>query len=150
MRGGSAAPAAAPTLYVNVRIGSVSDFTALIALFRLVSLSGRNMWRRSRPPVPEAHMQPARDISNAAGNQEGLIAIYQPSPSSRKVAGSSREVLRKRGNIMIYHILFWTLCAVLAAHVAVALIAITRAYRNERRLAFLNGTPNLKRGKILS
>jgi len=48
---------------------------------------------------------------------------------------------------MIYHILFWTLCAVLAAHVAVAIIAIAKAYRDERRLAFLNGT---KRGPILS
>lgn len=48
---------------------------------------------------------------------------------------------------MIYHILFWTVCAVLAAHVAVAIIAIAKAYRDERRLALLNGT---KRGPILS
>ena len=37
---------------------------------------------------------------------------------------------------MIYHILFWTLCAVLAAHVVVAVIAIIRAYRHEGRLFF--------------
>jgi hypothetical protein len=41
---------------------------------------------------------------------------------------------------MIFHALFWALCAVLAAHVAVAIIAIAKAYRDERRLAFLNGT----------
>jgi hypothetical protein len=37
---------------------------------------------------------------------------------------------------MIYHILFWTLCAVLVAHVIVAVIAVIRAYRHEGRLFF--------------
>jgi hypothetical protein len=37
---------------------------------------------------------------------------------------------------MIYHILFWTLCAVLVAHVVVAVIAVIRAYRHEGRLFF--------------
>ena len=37
---------------------------------------------------------------------------------------------------MIYHILFWTLCAVLAAHVVVAVIAIAKAYRDEGKLFF--------------
>jgi hypothetical protein len=37
---------------------------------------------------------------------------------------------------MTFHILFWALCAVLAAHVAVAIIAIAKAYRDERKLAF--------------
>jgi hypothetical protein len=41
-----------------------------------------------------------------------------------------------RGNTMIYHILFWTLCAVLVAHVIVAVIAVIRAYRHEGRLFF--------------
>ena len=45
---------------------------------------------------------------------------------------------------MIYHLLFWTMCAVLAAHVAVAVISIAKAYRDERRVfvsrpAFLAG-----------
>jgi hypothetical protein len=35
---------------------------------------------------------------------------------------------------MIYHLLFWTMCAVLAAHVAVAIISIAKAYRDEGRL----------------
>jgi hypothetical protein len=35
---------------------------------------------------------------------------------------------------MIYHLLFWTMCAVLAAHVAVAIIAIAKAYRDEGKL----------------
>jgi len=34
---------------LNVRLGSVSDFTGLIALVRLVPLSGRIMRRRSLP-----------------------------------------------------------------------------------------------------
>jgi hypothetical protein len=38
------------------------------------------------------------------------------------------------GEIMIYHLLFWTMCAVLAAHVAVAIIAIAKAYRDEGKL----------------
>jgi hypothetical protein len=37
---------------------------------------------------------------------------------------------------MIYHILFWTLCAVLVAHVVVAVMAIIKAYRDEGRLLF--------------
>ena len=37
---------------------------------------------------------------------------------------------------MIYHILFLTLCAVLVAHVVVAVIAVIRAYRHEGRLFF--------------
>jgi hypothetical protein len=41
---------------------------------------------------------------------------------------------------MTFHILFWALCAVLAAHVAVAIVAIAKAYRDERKLAFPNGT----------
>ena len=40
---------------------------------------------------------------------------------------------------MIYHILFWTLCAVLVAHVVVAVIAVIKAYRHEGRLFFQNG-----------
>ena len=44
---------------------------------------------------------------------------------------------------MIYHILFWTLCAVLVAHVVVAVIAVIKAYRHEGRLfskpVFQNG-----------
>ena len=50
---------------------------------------------------------------------------------------------------MIYHILFWTLCAVLVAHVVVAVISIAKAYRDEGKLLFFkpalpNGTRNLK------
>jgi hypothetical protein len=41
---------------------------------------------------------------------------------------------------MTFNVLFWALCAVLAAHVAVAIIAIAKAYRDERKLTFLNGT----------
>ena len=41
---------------------------------------------------------------------------------------------------MTFHILFWALCAVLAAHVAVAIVAIAKAYRDERKLVFPNGT----------
>jgi hypothetical protein len=39
---------------------------------------------------------------------------------------------------MTFHILFWALCAVLAAHVAVAIVAIAKAYRDERKLAFVD------------
>jgi hypothetical protein len=41
---------------------------------------------------------------------------------------------------MTFHMLFWALCAVLAGHVAVAIIAIAKAYRDERKLAFPNRT----------
>jgi hypothetical protein len=45
---------------------------------------------------------------------------------------------------MTYHLLFWMMCAVLAAHVAVAAISIVKAYRDEGRFfgsrpAFLMG-----------
>jgi len=33
---------------------------------------------------------------------------------------------------MIYQVLFWAMCAVLAALVAVAIIAVAKAYRDER------------------
>ena len=56
---------------------------------------------------------------------------------------------------MIYHILFWTLCAVLAAHVVVAVIAIAKAYRDEAKLffskpVFPNGTRNQRGQHFLS
>jgi hypothetical protein len=47
---------------------------------------------------------------------------------------------------MTFHMLFWALCAVVAANVAVAVIAIAKAYRDERRLAF----PNRARRGLLS
>lgn len=47
---------------------------------------------------------------------------------------------------MTFHMLFWALCAVVAANVAVAIIAIAKAYREERRLAF----PNRARRRLLS
>lgn len=34
---------------------------------------------------------------------------------------------------MSYHILFWMLCAVIAANILVVVIAITKAYRDEMR-----------------
>jgi hypothetical protein len=40
------------------------------------------------------------------------------------------------GDIMSYHNLFWALCAVIAANIVVATIAIVRAYRDERRQTF--------------
>ena len=48
---------------------------------------------------------------------------------------------------MVYHIAFWSLCAVLAAHVVVAVVSLVKAYRIEGRLlffkpTFLNGTRN--------
>jgi hypothetical protein len=59
---------------------------------------------------------------------------------------SPRLVLRKEGIVMTFHMLFWALCAVVAANVAVAVIAIAKAYRDERRLAF----PNRARRGLLS
>ena len=35
---------------------------------------------------------------------------------------------------MSFHILFGAMCAVVTAYVAIAIIAIARAYRNDRRL----------------
>jgi anti-sigma-K factor RskA len=35
---------------------------------------------------------------------------------------------------MTFHVLFWAMCAVVTAYVAVAIIAIAKAYQNERRL----------------
>jgi hypothetical protein len=49
---------------------------------------------------------------------------------------------------MIYY-LFLALCAVLAAHVVVAIIGLAKMYREERRLAFFDGAPNRERNKIL-
>jgi hypothetical protein len=55
---------------------------------------------------------------------------------------------------MIYHIAFWSLCAVLAAHVVVAVVSLVKAYRIEGRLfskpTFLNGTRNQKEQQLLS
>ncbi len=34
---------------------------------------------------------------------------------------------------MSFYALFWILCAVLAGHVAVAAIAVAKAFRNQRR-----------------
>jgi hypothetical protein len=48
---------------------------------------------------------------------------------------------------MTYHLLFWALCAVLAAHVAVAFIAIAKAYRDEGRLFFSKPAFPSGRGK---
>ena len=49
---------------------------------------------------------------------------------------------------MIYHIAFWSLCAVLAAHVVVAVVSLIKAYRDEGRLLFFKpsflGTRNHK------
>jgi len=51
------------------------------------------------------------------------------------------------GKIMTLHFLFWALCAVLAAHVVVAIISIAKAYRDEGRL-FLSKPASLAgRGK---
>jgi hypothetical protein len=48
---------------------------------------------------------------------------------------------------MTLHFLFWALCAVLAAHVVVAIISIAKAYRDEGRL-FLSKPASLAgRGK---
>jgi hypothetical protein len=41
---------------------------------------------------------------------------------------------------MIYHIVFWTLCAVLTAHVVVAVISLTKTYRDEGKLLFFRPT----------
>jgi hypothetical protein len=47
---------------------------------------------------------------------------------------------------MTFHMMFWALCAVVAANVVVAVIAIAKAYRDERRLVF----PNRARRGLLS
>ncbi len=36
---------------------------------------------------------------------------------------------------MSLHVLFWGMCAVIVGYVAMAVVAITKAYRNDRRLA---------------
>ena len=47
---------------------------------------------------------------------------------------------------MIYHIAFWSLCAVLAAHVVVAVVSLVKAYRDEGRLLVAKPTfPNAMR-----
>lgn len=56
---------------------------------------------------------------------------------------------------MIYHIAFWSLCAVLAAHVVVAVVSLAKAYRAEGRLlfakpTFLNEMRNHKERHFLS
>ena len=43
---------------------------------------------------------------------------------------------------MSYHILFWMLCAVIAANILVVVIAIRNAYREERR----NTSPRVRTG----
>jgi hypothetical protein len=48
---------------------------------------------------------------------------------------------------MIYHIFFWALCVVLAAHVVVAVISVAKAYRDEGRLFFSKPTFLTGRGK---
>jgi hypothetical protein len=50
---------------------------------------------------------------------------------------------------MSYHILFWMLCAVLAAHVVVAIIAVTKAYRDERRSFFFKPGRRTKRAAVV-
>jgi len=48
---------------------------------------------------------------------------------------------------MSYHILFWMLCAVIAANILVVAIAITRAYRNERGFGTLrSGRTSVRSG----
>jgi len=48
---------------------------------------------------------------------------------------------------MTYHLLFWALCAVLAAHVVVAIVSIVKAYRDEGRLFFSKPAFLAGRGK---
>jgi hypothetical protein len=48
---------------------------------------------------------------------------------------------------MTYHLLFWTMCVVLAIHVAVAVISIAKAYRNEGRLLISRPAFLIGRGK---
>jgi hypothetical protein len=51
---------------------------------------------------------------------------------------------------MNYQILFAGLCAVIAANILVAVIAIIRAYREEKRIRRFSGfTPGLNRRSIL-
>jgi hypothetical protein len=40
----------------------------------------------------------------------------------------------KRGITMSFHFLFGAMCAVVTAYVAIAIIAIAKAYRNDRRV----------------
>ena len=48
---------------------------------------------------------------------------------------------------MSYHILFWMLCAVIAANILVVAIAITRAYRKERGFGTLcSGRTSVRSG----
>ena len=71
-----------------------------------------------------------------------MVFITLPLEPSR----GPRSVLRKEGIVMTFHMMFWALCAVVAANVAVAIIAIAKAYRDERRLVF----PNRARRGLLS
>jgi hypothetical protein len=48
---------------------------------------------------------------------------------------------------MTYHLLFWTLCAVLTVHAVVAIISIAKAYRDEGRLFFSKPAFLTGRGK---
>jgi hypothetical protein len=53
------------------------------------------------------------------GNHKGPIAVWQTK-------------YPPTGEYM-YHIIFWTLCSVIAANIVVAVIAITKRYRDERK-----------------
>jgi len=70
-------------------------------------------------------------------NQEALITVLMNGHVvPGKARGLSERLSTRKGQreyAMSYHILFAALCAVIAANVLVAGIAITRAYREEKR-----------------
>jgi hypothetical protein len=65
------------------------------------------------------------------GNKGGLIRIYQEAPQAKARRSASDGT--SRGITMSFHILFGAMCAVVTAYVAIAIIAIAKAYRDDRR-----------------
>ena len=87
-------------------------------------------------------MEPEAPASPVAGasfwlrlrNKGGLIRIYQSKAPQAKVGRSPSLGTSKRGITMSFHFLFGAMCAVVTAYVAIAIIAIAKAYRNDRRV----------------
>jgi hypothetical protein len=64
------------------------------------------------------------------GTKKGLLRFSNRALQA-EVSGSTCEY---RGNIMSLHVLFWGMCAVITGYLAMAIVAITKAYRDDRRL----------------
>jgi hypothetical protein len=109
-------------------LADIETHTAQCLLYRAMSAFGAKRTLFSQPEM--SANDPHRTDRSGTKKAHGDLSIKL---LRRNSAGAPREVLSK-GNTMTFHVFFWAMCLVVTAYVTVAIIAIAKAYRNDRRV----------------